>query len=114
MMACYANMRLIGSLLLLMFLAAEPSTGALAQAGQYFPPRGTWAKKTPAELGLDPAKLAEAVTYAQSRESTRAIDFSDQERTFGSLLGSLPTKRARTNGLVIDLKGTHGFPFGFE
>jgi CubicO group peptidase (beta-lactamase class C family) len=101
MMACYANMRLIGSLLLLMFLAAEPPTGALAQAGQYFPPRGTWAKKTPAELGLDPAKLAEAVTYAQSRESTRAIDFSDQERTFGSLLGSLPTKRARTNGLVI-------------
>ena len=115
MMACYANMRLIVSLLLLMFLAApfDQAQGrgpaALAhrsfseggQTGQYFPPAGAWAKKTPAELGLDPAKLAESVTYAQSRESTRAIDFSDQERTFGSLLGSLPTKRARTNGLVI-------------
>jgi CubicO group peptidase (beta-lactamase class C family) len=72
-----------------------------AQSGAYFPPAGTWARKPPAELGLDPVKLAEAVTYAQSRESTRAIDFSDQEKTFGSLLGSLPTKRARTNGLVI-------------
>ena len=79
------------------FLAAGPT----AQSGHYFPPAGTWAKKTPAELGLDPAKLAEAVTFAQSRETNRAIDFSDQERTFGSLLGSLPTKRARTNGLVI-------------
>ena len=97
MMACYANMRFIASVLLLLFLAAGPA----AQSGQYFPPAGTWAKKAPAELGLDPAKLAEAVSYAQSRETNRAIDFSDQERTFGTLLGSLPTKRARTNGVVI-------------
>jgi hypothetical protein len=85
-------MRLIVSVLLLLFLAGAPA----AQSGTYFPPAGTWAKKAPAELGLDPAKLAEAVTYAQSRETNRAIDFSDQEKTFGSLLGSLPTKRART------------------
>src|SRR5688500_18975480 len=90
-----------------LFLVAAPAAPAHrsfsegGQSGHYFPPAGTWAKKAPAEVGLDPAKLAEAVTYAQSRESTRAIDFSDQQRTFGSLLGSLPTKRARTNGLVI-------------
>jgi CubicO group peptidase (beta-lactamase class C family) len=82
---------------LLLLLAAGP----IAQSGQYFPPAGSWAKKSPAELGLDPAKLAEAITFAQSRETTRAIDFSDQERTFGSLLGSLPTRRGKTNGLVI-------------
>ena len=29
------------------------------------------------------------------------MDFSDQERIFGSLLGSVPTMRAKTNGLVI-------------
>jgi CubicO group peptidase (beta-lactamase class C family) len=29
------------------------------------------------------------------------MDFSDQERIFGSLLGSVPTKRAKTNGVVI-------------
>jgi CubicO group peptidase (beta-lactamase class C family) len=76
--------------------------GIGAQGGSaYFPPAGSWAKKTPAELGLDPAKLAEAVAFAGTRESTRQIDFSDQERIFGSLLGSVPTKRATTNGLVI-------------
>ena len=41
------------------------------------------------------------VRFEGARETTRAIDFSYQERTFGSLLGSLPTKRAKTNGLVI-------------
>jgi len=82
---------------LLCLLAPAPG----AQSGAYFPPAGTWARKPPAELGLDPVKLADAVAFAQSRESNRAIDFSDQEKTFGSLLGSLPTKRATTNGVVI-------------
>lgn len=85
------------SVALFVILAAT----ADAQSGPYFPPAGSWEKKAPAELGLDPAKLAEAVTYAQSRESTRAIDFSDQEVIFGTLLGSIPTKRNTTNGLVI-------------
>src|SRR5262249_58598654 len=62
-------------------------------------------------LGLDPAKLAEAVGYAQSHETNRAIDFSDQEKTFGTMLGSLPTKRAKTNGLVI-YKGYVAAEFG--
>ncbi|MFC0133010.1 serine hydrolase [Massilia eurypsychrophila] len=72
--------------------AAEP---------QYFPPPGDWARKTPAEMGLNPALLAAAVSYARHHETTRALDFSDQEATFGTLLGSMPTRRARTNGLVI-------------
>ncbi|MFD2367979.1 serine hydrolase domain-containing protein [Pseudoduganella sp. GCM10020061] len=73
---------------------------ASAQA-PYFPPEGTWARKSAAEMGMDPAALAAAISYAQSRETERAIDFSDQEKTFGTLLGSMPTKRARTNGVVI-------------
>src|SRR6187549_3832735 len=92
-----SHMTFLVGAILWMLLPAAP----VAQSGPYFPPAGTWARKAPAELGLDPAKLAEAVTYAQSRETNRAIDFSDQERTFGTLLGSLPTKRARTNGVVI-------------
>ena len=72
-----------------------------AQPAVYFPPAGNWAHKTPAQLGLDPAKLAEAVAYAQSHETERARDFSDQQQTFGQPLGSLPTKRAATNGVVI-------------
>ena len=72
-----------------------------AQQGTYFPPAGAWAKKTPAELGLDPVKLQEAVDFAKTRESNRAMDFSDQETIFGTLLGSVPTIRAKTNGVVI-------------
>ena len=72
-----------------------------AQNAPYYPPAGSWAKKAPAELGMDAGLLAEAVTFAESRESTREMDFSDQERIFGTLLGSVPTRRAKTNGLVV-------------
>jgi len=72
-----------------------------AQQAAYYPPAGSWAKKSPAELGMDPVKLQEAVDYARSRESTREMDFSDQERIFGTLLGSVPNIRAKTNGVVI-------------
>ena len=67
----------------------------------YYPPKGEWAKKSPAELGLDPVKLQEAVDYAKSHETRREMDFSDQERIFGTLLGSVPNIRAHTNGVVI-------------
>jgi CubicO group peptidase (beta-lactamase class C family) len=72
-----------------------------AQPVSYFPPAGEWARKAPAELGMDAAVLAAAVQYAQGHETGRAVDFSDQEATFGSRLGSMPTRRARTNGVVI-------------
>lgn len=79
--------------------AQAAATQAATQA--YFPPAGDWARKSPAELGMDPAALAAAVQFAQSHETRRALDFSDQEATFGSRLGSMPTRRAHTNGLVI-------------
>ncbi len=73
----------------------------VAAQAQYYPPAGAWAKKTPAELGMDAAKLQEAVDFAQSHETKREMDFSDQERIFGTLLGSVPNIRAHTNGVVI-------------
>ena len=79
--------------------ALLPLTAAAQQS--YFPPGGEWARKTPAELGIDAQKLAAAVQFAQANETKRALDFSDQETTFGSRLGSMPTRRAHTNGLVI-------------
>src|SRR5689334_4946204 len=72
-----------------------------AAQSTYFPPKGDWAKKSPAELGMDPVKLKEAIDFAMTRESTREMDFSDQERIFGTLLGSVPNIRAKTNGVVI-------------
>lgn len=82
-------------------LAGCAATSRTPSTSSYFPPAGEWSRKSPAELGMDPAALAAAVQFAQSHETTRALDFSDQEATFGSRLGSMPTKRARTNGLVI-------------
>jgi CubicO group peptidase (beta-lactamase class C family) len=80
-----------------------PLAGAMAApaAAPYFPPAGEWARKQSAALGMDPKALAAAVQYAQSHETERALDFSDQEATFGTRLGSMPTRRARTNGVVI-------------
>jgi CubicO group peptidase (beta-lactamase class C family) len=74
---------------------------AAPSATPYFPPASSWAHKAPAALGMDPAKLAEAVKYAEAHETERARDFSDQHKTFGQPLGSLPTRRAATNGVVI-------------
>jgi CubicO group peptidase (beta-lactamase class C family) len=83
--------------------ALYPLAGLAVHAAgpQYFPPPGDWARKTPAELGMDPVLLDAAVGYAKAHETERALDFSDQERTFGTLLGSMPGRRAHTNGLVI-------------
>jgi CubicO group peptidase (beta-lactamase class C family) len=76
-------------------------TGAASAQQSYFPPAGNWAHKTPADLGLDPVKLAAAIAWAEAHETGRALDFSDQDKTFGTRLGSMPTRRAHTNGVVI-------------
>src|SRR5436190_8532476 len=84
-----------------LFIALWVPLAVGAASAVYYPPAGSWAKKTPAEVGMDPVKLDDAVSFARARESERAMDFSDQERIFGSLLGSIPTRRAHTNGIVI-------------
>jgi CubicO group peptidase (beta-lactamase class C family) len=76
--------------------AAQPASTVV-----YYPPAGSWARKPASELGMDPAALESAVDFARTRESTREMDFSDQERIFGSMLGSVPDIRAKTNGIVI-------------
>jgi CubicO group peptidase (beta-lactamase class C family) len=82
-------------------ISVASSVTEARQGAPYFPPKGEWAKKSPAELGMDPAKLKEAIDFALTRESRREMDFSDQERIFGRLLGSVPNIRARTNGVII-------------
>jgi CubicO group peptidase (beta-lactamase class C family) len=81
-------------------LIVSPALAA-GPVAPYFPPAQAWQHRAPAELGMDPAKLAEAVAFAQAHETERERDFSDQQKTFGTPLGSLPTERAATNGVVI-------------
>ncbi|GAB3460880.1 serine hydrolase [Massilia terrae] len=83
------------------FALSLHASAADAPGAAYYPAAREWVRKAPADLGMDPARLAEAVAFAQSHETERARDFSDQQKTFGTPLGSLPTKRAATNGVVI-------------
>jgi CubicO group peptidase (beta-lactamase class C family) len=98
------------SLFVRCLFAAAPLLAATAPQlyGQnpatYFPPSGKWQKKSPAELGLDAAKLQHAIDYAQTNGS--AWDFEkDQVPTFGTPLGPLPKQRAATNGIIL----RHGY-----
>ena len=51
----------------------------------YFPPPGNWQRKSPSEVGLDAAKLKDAIAFAQSKDS--GWDFEkDQVRVFGTPL----------------------------
>ncbi|HWI16098.1 MAG TPA: serine hydrolase [Vicinamibacterales bacterium] len=93
--------RVLALAVLSLCLSVSVASYVEAQTAPYFPPKGEWAKKSPAELGMDPVKLKEAIDFALTRESRREMDFSDQERIFGTLLGSVPNIRAKTNGVII-------------
>jgi CubicO group peptidase (beta-lactamase class C family) len=89
-------------------VAERPQTAAPAV---YFPPRGDWAKRDPASVGLDKAKLDDAIAYAIAHETTASKDLGvatplqfRNEAPYNALVG--PTKvRAAANGLVI----RHGY-----
>jgi len=68
----------------------------------YYPPAGEWARKTPSEVGMDAAKLSEAVEFMKLHETAvPRRDFSDQETNMGRLLASMPTERGGSAGLII-------------
>src|SRR6185369_12168671 len=80
---------------------------ANAVAADYFPPRGTWERKAPAELGIDAARLSAAIDYAVANENPSSKDVAeDLKNTFGKrepnfkLLGPTQT-RAALNGIVV-------------
>lgn len=75
--------------------------GVAAQPAAYYPPAGAWAKKAPAEVGMDAAKLNAAIEFAKARETNWPRDFSTQEKIFGTKLGSMPTRRPETSGVII-------------
>jgi CubicO group peptidase (beta-lactamase class C family) len=70
----------------------------------YFPPTGAWQHKPAAELGMDAAKVNEAIEWAKAHGSTWDFE-KDQVRVFGKVLGALPAQRAATNGIIL----RHGY-----
>jgi CubicO group peptidase (beta-lactamase class C family) len=93
----------IGALVVAWLVAAP-----VAQSNVYYPPAGSWAKKTPAEVGMDAAKLEAAIKFAEARESNWPRDFSTQNKIFGTPLGPVAKSRAGTNGVII----RHGYIVG--
>jgi CubicO group peptidase (beta-lactamase class C family) len=80
-----------------------------AAEAPYYPPPGQWAHKTPAEVGMDAAKLNDAIEFMKAHETASPTrDFADQEIVNGKMLASIPTERAGTNALII----RHGFIVG--
>jgi CubicO group peptidase (beta-lactamase class C family) len=91
------------AIVLSVVVASYVALGAQTSA-PYYPPQGQWAKKAPAEVGMDAAKLNAAIEFAKGRETNLTQwprDYANQEKIFGSLLGPIPKNRAATNGVVI-------------
>lgn len=78
--------------------------GDTGSAG-YWPSREHWERRSPAEVGMDAALLADAVAWAQTQETDMPMDFSTQAETFGKPLGPIPKSRAGVNGVIV----RHGY-----
>jgi CubicO group peptidase (beta-lactamase class C family) len=78
-----------------------------ASAQTYFPPRDQWEVRKPAEAGMDPAALADAIAFAKTQDSTwgKTDYHADQIRTFGRPLGPVPASRGGMNGVIVH----HGY-----
>jgi CubicO group peptidase (beta-lactamase class C family) len=85
-------------------VAARPQPAATQP---YFPARGDWRTQPPAAVGLDKAKLDEAIAFAVARENPNTKDLAAatveqfrNEAPYNTLIG--PTQaRAGSNGLIV-------------
>src|SRR4029453_17842867 len=86
-------------------------SGAVAQTPppiqSYFPPKGAWAAREPSAIGMDKAKLDEAIAYSIKNQNTRTKDLSvdipnafPNEAPYNNLIGPAQ-ERAGMNGIVI-------------
>jgi CubicO group peptidase (beta-lactamase class C family) len=93
------------SFLFVVFIAQPLVPRSTAQTPVYYPARDEWQRRKPSEVGMDDVRLADAVAYAQTQETTMPKDFSTQEATFGRPLGPVPKTRASVNGIIL----RHGY-----
>lgn len=97
------------SLIVIALFFASPGFAqnkARAVPKTYFPPKGSWQQRTPAEMGLNAALLDSAMAIAIARESKnpRSLE-ADQAATFGkepfgSIVGPM-AERGDQTGIII-------------
>ena len=85
---------------------AFSATFSQKQSAPYFPPAHTWTEKTPSEMGLNPAKIQEAIAFAKAGESKnpRSMEQSHYQsfgkEPFGSAIGPFADRGDQT-GIII-------------
>jgi CubicO group peptidase (beta-lactamase class C family) len=89
-----------------MLLIAVAGVAQQKAAKSYFPPRGSWEYRSPASLGLDPAKIDSAIAFAKRNEARQSRNMDTaQQQSFGrepysEAVGAL-VDRADPSGLII-------------
>jgi CubicO group peptidase (beta-lactamase class C family) len=81
-----AVLRVVQVLPLAALLATAPLTAQRAQSGKtiYYPDAGAWERRTAQQVGLDSARLAEAIRFAVASESRNSRSMEEQHyRSFG-------------------------------
>lgn len=91
----------------ILFSTLQIATAApLAAQAPYTPPAGSWERRTPEQVGLDPAAVAEAVRIAQADESTNPRDLLENHlrsfgrEPYGEAIGPF-RDRGEASGLII-------------
>ena len=86
----------------LVWLACAGDGGAV-----YYPaPGDAWESRTPAEAGMNPELVEQAVEYAKAHDSEVVpYDYSGHEEKFGKLEGLLPEERGGPAGVIV----RHGY-----
>ena len=66
-------------------VSAPAVTPAASQPAPYFPPRGEWARRLPAQAGLNPALVDSAIAFAKASESgtPRDLEAAHWQSAFG-------------------------------
>ncbi|HEU4994731.1 MAG TPA: serine hydrolase [Gemmatimonadaceae bacterium] len=93
------------------YLAAALGCVALAHAGAqaatpYVPPPGSWERRTPEQMGMDGAKLQEAIAFAKEREVKVPRDLEAAHyqtfgrEPFGNAVGPMKS-RGEPTGIIV-------------
>lgn len=91
--------------------ARQQAQAPAAAPATYFPAKGAWEARDPASLGMDKAKLDEAIAYANANQNPRTKNLAEDipqtfrnEAPYNNLIGPAQ-ERTGMNGVVI----RHGF-----
>lgn len=93
-------------LLLLLSMAVQSQKNKTSSLKNYFPPKGSWQQRQPADMGLDAAALDSAMRFAIAGESKNPRNLEDDQAAtfgkepFGNIIGPMAARGDQT-GIII-------------